>query len=317
VNVDAFLSWLRLRALQPTKPLIMGIVNVTPDSFSDGGQFLAPQKACEHALQMVEEGADLIDIGGESTRPGAKALPVDIEVARVIPVIEAIRRHSSVCISIDSYKPEVMQAAVSCGANWINDVYALRHKGALEMASTLKVPVCLMHMQGEPETMQSNPNYPLGLFETLDQFFSKRIAAAQDVGLRLDQLLIDPGFGFGKSSQHNLQIVHKLSHFHTFGLPIVLGLSRKKTLGLILGEETNKETAYPPSNPRGLTAGIREDAGEILEDKSELLPNERLMASVALTVYAQLQGVGIIRTHDVKAINQALLTIQALYKEVA
>lgn len=257
------------------KPLIMGILNVTPDSFSDGGKFLSVEKACAHALHLIEQGADLIDVGGESTKPGAKRVPVEIELNRVIPVIQCLRTYSDVCISIDTNKPEVMTAAVQAGANIINDIYALRAEGALEVAAALNVPVCLMHMQGEPRTMQKNPSYPGGVYDEVKKFFTERIEMCLRKGISKHHLLLDPGFGFGKRVQDNLYLIKELKFFAEFEMPLLLGVSRKSTIGEVLNKEVG----------------------------------ERLIGSVALAVYVALKGVGIVRTHDVDATNQALTMI--------
>ncbi len=283
MNQEQFLGWLDRKSQpslskDPEKPLIMGVLNVTSDSFSDGGKFLSMDRACEQAFAMIAEGADILDIGGESTKPGAIQVPLDIEMQRVIPVIEHIRTGSDICISIDTYKPEVMEAAVSAGANIINDINALRTKGALAMAAKLKVPVCIMHMQGNPANMQENPIYPDGVIEEIMLFFKERIEACTKAGINKQQLILDPGFGFGKSVKDNLRLTYKLDMFDTLKLPLLLGVSRKSTIGAVLGKDVN----------------------------------ERLIGSIALAVYAALKGVNILRTHDVKETNQALEMINAV-----
>ncbi len=250
----------------------MGILNVTPDSFSDGGKFLSIDKACEHANELISQGADLIDIGGQSTRPGAQDVSLEVELNRVIPIIEKIRATSDICISIDTNKPEVMEAAISAGANVINDIYALRTEGALEMAAKLAVPVCLMHMQGEPHTMQHAPYYPDGVLSEVTRFFMERITECQRGGIKRNNIILDPGFGFGKQVQDNLLLVKNLDSFASLGMPLLLGVSRKSTIGTVLAKEVG----------------------------------ERLIGSIAAAVYAALKGVGIIRTHDVDETNQAL-----------
>lgn len=287
MNSDQFLDWLdqknqlsQFDDLQ--KPLLMGVLNVTKESFSDGGKFITSNKASEHAFNMIEQGADIIDIGGESSRPGATPLSVESELTRVIPVIESIRAHSNVCISIDTYKPEVMRAAVAAGANLINDIYALQSIGALEAAAELAVPVCLMHIQGTPQNMQSNPQYPNGLISELSDFFAGRIKECVLAGIKKSRLILDPGFGFGKLVPHNLQIIKRLASLKEFKIPLLLGVSRKSTIGAVLNKEID----------------------------------QRLIGGVALAVYAALQGVGIIRTHDVDATNQALQMIDAVHSEV-
>lgn len=263
----------------------MGVLNVTSDSFSDGGKYLSLDRACEHAYNLIAHGADIIDIGGESTKPGAVAVPLDIELARVIPVIEQIRKHSEICISIDTYKPEVMKAAVVAGANIINDVYALRNEGAEAAAAELGVPVCLMHMKGNPLNMQENPQYPEGVISEIMHFFRERIASCNAAGINLNRIIIDPGFGFGKLVNNNLQLIHKLDEFAEFNLPVLLGVSRKNTIGKVLNQETH----------------------------------QRLIGSITLAIYAALKGVGILRTHDVDEMRQALLMLDAIsnmeYKE--
>lgn len=275
------MSWLQ-RQLVPNSlfenPLIMGILNVTPDSFSDGGQFLSVNHACEHAFQLIAQGVDIIDIGGQSTRPGAQQVSVDVELKRVIPIIEQLRFNSDICISIDTNKPEVMEAAVNAGANLINDVYALRTDGALAMAAKLAVPICLMHMQGEPQNMQNEPYYSEGVLTAILSFFKERIAECERQGIDRQNIILDPGFGFGKHIQDNLLLVKKLDIFASFGLPLLLGASRKSTIGAILGKEVN----------------------------------DRLIGSIAVAVYAALKGVGIIRTHDVDETKQALHMINMI-----
>lgn len=283
MNSAQFIAWLEHRCLFsagsfPKKPLVMGILNVTPDSFSDGGQFLSVDGACDHAGNLIAQGADIIDIGGQSTRPGAQQIPADIELSRVIPIIEQIRIHSDICISIDTNKPEVMEAAVRAGATMINDVYALRTDGALMMAAKLAVPICLMHMQGEPHNMQQDPQYPNGVLADVMQFFIERVAECERVGINRKHLILDPGFGFGKCIQDNLCLVKKLDSFLVIGMPLLLGVSRKSTIGAVLAKKVS----------------------------------ERLIGSIATTVYAVLKGVEIIRTHDVDETQQALNMINMI-----
>jgi dihydropteroate synthase len=262
----------------PQQTLIMGILNVTPDSFSDGGTYYAKERAVEHAHRMIAEGADLIDIGGESSRPGALPVSLEEELARVIPVIEHLRAESDVCISIDTTKAEVMQAAVCAGASIINDIMALRGNGALAMAAQLNVPVCLMHMQGEPRTMQNNPQYKQDVVDEINAFFQQRIEACLSAGIAYKNLILDPGFGFGKTPEHNLRIVNQLAKFHSYHLPLMLGVSRKSTLGIILNTPVDK----------------------------------RVAGDLAIAVVAALQGVAIIRTHEVFATKQALVMVHAI-----
>lgn len=283
MNSDLFTGWL-MQHSQPhsqspfKKPLIMGILNITSDSFYDGGHYLSMDRACEHAFNLIDQGADIIDIGGESTKPGAIQIPLDIELSRVIPVIEQIRSNSDVCISIDTSKPEVMQAAVHAGANMINDIYALKRDGALDMAANLAVPVCLMHMQGNPQNMQNNPYYPDGVMAELIQFFTNRIEACENAGISKKNLILDPGFGFGKNVKNNLYLAYNIKNLDQFNLPLLLGVSRKSTIGAVLRKDVD----------------------------------QRLIGSISLIVFAALQRVGIIRTHDVDETNQALQMIDAL-----
>ena len=256
----------------------MGVINVTPDSFSNEGQVISTEKACQQAQQLITQGADLLDIGGESTKPGASQVSLDEELARVIPVIEGIRRQSDCCISIDTYKPEVMRAAVKAGANVINDIYALRKEGALAAANELSVPVCLMHMQGTPQTMQDNPHYPEGVIKDVCQFFEARIKACHIAGIDTNKILLDPGFGFGKRVADNLAIIKELESFKQFNKPILLGVSRKSTIGLLLNKDVN----------------------------------QRLTGGITFAVYAALKGLSVIRTHDVDEINQAFQLITAI-----
>ena len=285
MNREQFQHWCH-QSVVPTvqtltyvqKPLIMGVLNVTPDSFSDGGDFLNVSHAYDRAQEMIAEGVDIIDIGGESSKPGAVPVSSAEELARVIPVIERIRAASDVCISIDTYKAEVMDAAVSAGATLINDIKALTDKGALATAARLNVPVCLMHMRGEPQSMQNNPHYSMDVVEEINDFFQQRITACVHAGISLEHLILDPGFGFGKSVAHNLCILNRLGEFQQHHLRLLLGVSRKSTLGAVLQRQV-----------------------------FELLPG-----GLALAVFAALQGVTIIRTHDVDATSQALKMIHAI-----
>ena len=256
----------------------MGILNITPDSFSDGGAFLKLSQAQARANYMVEHGADLIDIGGESTRPGAEPVGVQAELDRVIPIIEAIRKECDICISIDTSKPEVMDAAVSAGAGLINDVRALSREEAILIAVKLKVPVILMHMQGTPESMQAAFNYTTSVIEEINHFFKQQVQRCQNYGLEKNNILLDPGFGFGKSLIHNLQIMKYFSTFKYHKMPLVLGVSRKSSLGLLLNKPIN----------------------------------ERLIGGVALSVMAAMDGVAILRTHDVDETKQALQVVEAV-----
>ncbi len=256
----------------------MAVLNTTPDSFSDGGQFNSPATAVAQAELMMQQGADIIDVGGESTRPGAAEVSIDDELRRVLPVIEAIRRSSDICISIDTSKPEVMCAAVDAGANIINDVNGLRAEGALAACAQLNVPVCVMHMQGEPRTMQADPQYQ-NVIDDITQFFEQRIQACVEAGIKRENIILDPGFGFGKTLQHNLQLLKNLQDFQVFDLPLLAGLSRKSMLGQIIGDE---------------------------------LPENRLHASVAAAVLARVNGAKILRVHDVQATRDALKVCDAM-----
>ncbi|MGY0504570.1 dihydropteroate synthase [Luteimonas sp. e5] len=257
---------------------VMGIVNVTPDSFSDGGVHDSLQAALEHALRLVEEGADILDIGGESTRPGAGEVPLEEELGRVIPLIEALAPQVSVPISIDTSKPEVMRAAVVAGAGMINDVYALRREGALQAAAELGVPVVLMHMLGEPRSMQDDPRYDDVLAE-VHRFLAERIFACEMAGIERRRIIVDPGFGFGKTAAHNLQLLAGLSRLGELGVPLLAGLSRKKTLGELTGRTR---------------------------------PAERVHASVAAHLIAAQRGARIVRVHDVAVTVDALKVWQAV-----
>jgi len=253
------------------RPRIAGVLNVTPDSFSDGGRWTDPERAVEHALRLVEEGADLIDVGGESTRPGAEPVSADEEIARVVPVIAALRERTPVPISIDTSKPEVMRAAVEAGAGLINDVAALRADGALEAAAALGVPVCLMHMLGEPRTMQQSPEYDDVVGE-VHRFLAERLFACQMAGIDKKRILVDPGFGFGKTLEHNLALLRDLERFAELA-PVYVGLSRKTMIGTLTG---------------------RDD------------PAARAAGSAAAAMIAVQRGAMLVRVHDVAVTRDAL-----------
>jgi dihydropteroate synthase len=259
------------KLLDLSRPQVMGVLNITPDSFSDGGEFLEPQRALDRALQMQEQGAAVIDIGGESTRPGAAPVSASDELKRVIPVIDALQAQLTVPISIDTRKPEVMQAAVAAGAGLINDVNALRAPGALQAAAASAAPVCLMHMRGEPRTMQTDPHYA-DVVEEVKAFLLQRVAACEAAGVGRERLLLDPGFGFGKTVEHNLRLLARLEELAASGLPVVVGLSRKSMIGKLL----------------------------------DLDIAERLPASIALAVLAVERGARLVRAHDVAATWQAV-----------
>lgn len=257
--------------------VIMGVLNVTPDSFSDGGRFDRVDAALEHAMEMVAQGAHIIDVGGESTRPGAQAVSVEQELERVIPVIETIRQNSDIPLSIDTSKPQVMQAAVDAGANLVNDVNACRTDGAVECCAELGVPVCLMHMQGSPESMQERPHYRQVVQEVRD-FLVRRAQACMAAGIRREHILLDPGFGFGKTTQHNLLLLQQLDTLVTAGFPVLVGLSRKSLIGNVLGLPVDK----------------------------------RLQGGIALAVLAVWLGARLVRTHDVRATREAIEMCQAV-----
>ena len=254
-------------------PRIMGILNVTPDSFSDGGDFIAPDAAVAHARDMVATGADMIDIGGESTRPGADFVPVDEEINRTAPVIKAIRADLATPISIDTRKAPVAKAALDAGANLINDVAAFTHDPALaEVAVQCGAPVCLMHAQGDPKTMQDNPDYSNALLDVYD-FLSKRIENAVAAGIPRNRIMVDPGIGFGKTTEHCLILLRDISLFHALGCPILLGASRKTFIGVISGAQSAKDRVY---------------------------------GSVSVALDAVAQGVQMVRVHDIQATKQAI-----------
>ena len=268
---------LRLGPVELDSPAVMGVLNVTPDSFSDGGRYSTIDVALQRAEQMAEQGAAIIDVGGESTRPGARAVNEQEEVDRVLPVIEAIRRAVDLPISIDTSKPGVMRAAVAAGASIINDVYALQADGALQTAVELQQPVCLMHMQGEPRTMQKEPQYEDVVAE-VTQFLRERVAQCIQAGLGRELIIVDPGFGFGKRPAHNVELLAGLSRVTEIGVPVLIGLSRKSTLGKITGK-----------------------------DVSQLMP-----ASIAAAVLAVQQGAQIVRAHDVAETVDALRVAAAV-----
>lgn len=269
------------RTLDLSRPVVMGILNVTPDSFSDGGRYVTLDAALDQALRMHQEGALIIDVGAESTRPGAVAVSVQEELDRILPVVERIGLECDVVVSVDTSTPEVMREACAAGAGFINDVRALRRPGALEAAAATGLPVCLMHMQGEPGTMQQQPRYD-DLFAEMDAFFRERAAACLAAGIPLVSIVLDPGFGFGKTQAHNLALLDGLSHFEALGFPLLIGLSRKSMLGTILG-------------------GVAVD--------------DRLHASVAAAAIAVLNGARIVRVHDVKATADAIAVATALLEQ--
>lgn len=259
-----------------TRPLIMGIVNVTPDSFSDGGQFYSPQQAIDHGIALIEEGADMLDIGGESTRPGAAPVSEKEELARVLPVLEGLRE-CRVALSIDTQKTAVMRIALAAGADMVNDVNALQAPGALAAVAQSNAAVCLMHKQGDPQTMQQLSLYH-DVVEEVKAFLQARVAAAVAAGIAPNRMVIDPGFGFGKNLEHNVALFRGLPSFKDVGAPLLAGLSRKSMLGNI----------------------------------AHLGVNERIHASVAAAVLAVMKGAKIVRVHDVKATVDALAIVNAV-----
>lgn len=259
------------RELVLDRVLVCGIVNVTADSFSDGGEYLDPQRAIERGLALVEQGADLLDVGGESTRPGADDVDAAVEIARIVPVIEALARQVQVPISVDTSKAEVMRAAIGAGAGLINDVYALRRDGALDAAAALGVPVCVMHMQGEPRTMQDTPHYD-DVVADVHRFLAERLFACQMAGIDKKKILVDPGFGFGKTLEHNLALLRSLDRFPELA-PVMVGLSRKAMIGTLTGRER---------------------------------PQDRAAGSAAAALIAAQRGAAIVRVHDVAATVDAL-----------
>lgn len=255
---------------------VMGILNVTPDSFSDGGQFNSIDNALRRAGEMISAGADWLDIGGESTRPGAADVSADEELNRVVPVIEAIAREFPVKISVDTSKAVVMRDAVNAGAQMINDVRALREPGAIAAAAESKAKICLMHMIGQPRTMQEAPEYE-NLIVDIKTFLHERIQACENAGIAREKILLDPGFGFGKTVRHNYELLHRLQCFQDFQLPLLVGLSRKSMLGKVTGREVN----------------------------------ERLAASISAATIAMMKGAAIVRVHDVAETKDAVRVVTA------
>ena len=270
------------RELRLDRARIAGIVNVTPDSFSGDGRALA-DAAIVHGLKLAEAGADLLDIGGESTRPGAGPISADVEIARIVPVIEALAKQTALPVSVDTSKPEVMRAAAGAGAGMINDVYALRLDGALDAAAALKVPVCLMHMQGEPRTMQDEPHYE-DVVSDVRRFLAERIFACEMSGIDKRRIVVDPGFGFGKTLEHNLALLRALDQFAALGVPLLVGLSRKGMIGTLTGRAAHAD---------------------------------RVVGSAAAAMLAVQKGAAIVRVHDVAATRDALAVWAAVASGVA
>lgn len=261
------------------RPLIMGIVNVTPDSFSDGGQFLRSQQAISHALNLAEQGADILDVGGESTRPGALPVPEEEELRRVLPVLEALSARG-LPVSVDTRKPVVMRAALAAGAAMINDVMALREPGAIEVLAASDAAVCLMHMQGEPQSMQQAPGYR-DVVNEVREFLAQRATACEQAGIVKNRIVIDPGFGFGKTLEHNLALLRGMRQLCELNLPVLAGVSRKSMLGALTGRPVDQ----------------REHAG------------------IAAHLAAVQRGASIVRVHDVAAMKDALKVWQAIEGE--
>jgi dihydropteroate synthase len=258
------------------RPLIMGIVNITPDSFSDGGEFFDSGRALDHARRLIEEGANILDIGGESSRPGALPVDADEELRRVLPVLERLV-DLPVPLSVDTCKPEVMRRAIAAGAAMINDIFALRAQGAMEVLADSAAAVCLMHMQGEPRTMQQAPLYRDVVGE-VEAFLAERATAAVACGIGRDRIVLDPGFGFGKTPQHNLELIRALPRLREAGYPLLAGLSRKALFGKIVGRDAA----------------------------------ERVYASAAGALLAAQRGASIVRVHDVAATRDSLLVLRAI-----
>lgn len=256
---------------------VMGVLNVTPDSFSDGGQFNRPEVAIARARQMAADGALFIDVGGESTRPGATPVSVQEELDRVCPVVEAIAKELDVVVSVDTSAPEVMSEAVALGAGLINDVRGLQRDGAPEAVARAGVPACIMHIQGEPETMQTRPEYR-NVCREVSSFLTERMRIAEHAGVRPENIILDPGFGFGKTLEHNLQLLAALEQLHVLGHPLLIGMSRKSMLGAITGREVN----------------------------------ERLPASLAAATIGAMKGASILRVHDVRETVDAVKVVTAM-----
>ena len=267
------------RRIDLSSPIIMGVLNVTPDSFSDGGKFTSVDIAVQHAQQMEEEGAAIIDVGGESTRPDAAPITVEEEMNRVVPVLKALQGRITTPISIDTSHPEVMKAALDLGACIINDVRALTLPGAMEVAAESKAGICLMHMLGDPKTMQHEPSY-IDVVQEVKQYLADRVAACEAAGISRDRIIIDPGFGFGKNVQHNLTLIQNLGEFKDLQIPILVGVSKKTTIGKVLDQTVDK----------------------------------RLYGSIGLDVLSVIKGASIIRCHEVRPSIEALKMVTETLK---
>ncbi|MGI1678931.1 MAG: dihydropteroate synthase [Cellvibrionaceae bacterium] len=280
-------------------PVVMGILNATPDSFSDGGKYFSKNSqsnvdiALKRVEQMINEGAKIIDVGGESTRPGAALVSVDEEVDRVVPLVEAIRKNFEVIVSVDTSTPQVMEESAKVGAGIINDVRALKKENALQVATKTGLPVCLMHMQGQPDNMQKKPRYEHVVTE-VKTFLSERMIACEQAGIPKEKLLVDPGFGFGKSLAHNLELLKRLNELDSLGCPILVGLSRKSMIANILE----------------LGLNLKDGAKQKVENRP--IEDERLVGSVSLALLAAERGASIIRVHDVAATREALQILRAI-----
>lgn len=266
----------RGQTLPLATPQVMGILNVTPDSFSDGGTHNTPAKALEHARKMIAEGATIIDIGGESTRPGAAEVSPEQEAERVVPVVAAIARESDVWISVDTSKALVIREAANAGAHILNDIRSFSEPGALQAAAQSGLPVCVMHMQGEPRTMQQAPHYQ-NVVREVYAYLEEQVARCTAAGIEKNHIILDPGFGFGKTLAHNYRLLDKLDVFHNLGLPVLAGMSRKSMIGQLM----------------------------------DIPPDERVAGSVACAVIAAMKGAQIIRVHDVKETVQAMKVVEA------
>ncbi|MBY7833938.1 dihydropteroate synthase [Vibrio fluvialis] len=268
------------KTLELDRPHVMGILNTTPDSFSDGGSYTTLDKALERAQKMIAAGVSIIDIGGESTRPGAPEVSLEEELERVIPIVKAIReRNQDVWISVDTSKAEVMRQSVAAGADLINDIRSLTEPGALEVAAAANVPVCIMHMKGQPKTMQQNPQYG-DLMVEVEAFLLERMAACEAAGIARENIILDPGFGFGKSIEHNYHLLANLEQFHRFGLPVLAGMSRKSMIFKLLDKK----------------------------------PADCMVASVTCASIAAMKGAQIIRVHDVEETLEAMTIIETMNK---
>lgn len=271
VNIPFFMPTINHMIKTKKSPLIMGILNVTPDSFSDGGHFFSSKKAIDHAFQMLDEGADMIDIGGESTKPGALPVPIDEEMARIKPVLEALKNETNLYLSLDTNKAKVMELGLDLGVSMINDVYALRNEGAMDVIAKSSCDVCLMHMQGKPQTMQTNPQYN-DVVNEVKSFLSDRINACLKNDIHQDRIVIDPGFGFGKTFDDNLNVFNSITQFQDLKSPMLIGISRKSMIRTIIGD-----------------------------NEDDIIQLSAFMAALA----AQ-RGASILRVHDVKETQKAL-----------